>query len=285
MDEPVTAVIGRRFSCRRYGERPIEADKQRLLTDFLAARGAGPFGTPVRLALAAASDEDRQALKGLGTYGFIRGATGFIIGAVGRGPRDMEDFGYAMEEAVLYATALGLGTCWLGGSFTKSSFAKKIAAGREETVPAVTAVGYAADGPQEWLRRSSGGLKRLPWEELFYAGAFGRPLAAEEAGRYAVPLAMVRVAPSASNKQPWRVVGADGRWHFYLQRTRGYGKGSLVYRLMGLADLQRVDMGIALCHFAQTAGELGLDGCWVQEEPGIARPDGDTEYIVSWASE
>ncbi len=285
MDEQVTAVIGRRFSCRRYGERPIEADKRRSLEDFLAARTAGPFGTPVRLALAAATEEDRRALKGLGTYGFIRGATGFIIGAVRRGPRDMEDFGYVMEEAVLCATALGLGTCWLGGSFTKSSFAARIAAGKEEAVPAVTAVGYGADGPQEWLRRTSGGRRRLPWEELFFAGGFGRPLAAEDAGRYAVPLAMVRLAPSASNKQPWRVVEAGGRWHFYLRRTKGYGKGSLVYRLLGLADLQRVDMGIALCHFALTAGELGLAGRWVREEPGIALPDGETEYIASWAAE
>jgi nitroreductase len=285
MDEPMTAVIGRRFSCRRYGERPIEADKRLLLADFLAVRPEGPFGTPVRLALAAATEEDRQALKGLGTYGFIRGATGFIIGAVRRGPRDMEDFGYVMEEAILYATALDLGTCWLGGSFTRSSFATKIAAGREETVPAVTAVGYRADGPEEWLRRTSGGRSRLPWEELFFAGGFGRPLTADEAGRYAVPLAMVRLAPSASNKQPWRVVAAGGRWHFYLLRTKGYGKGSLVYRLLGLADLQRVDLGIALCHFALTARELGLGGRWVREEPGIAPADGEAEYIASWVAE
>ena len=38
----------------------------------------------------------------------------------------MEDFGYLMERVILYATALGLGTCWLGGTLTKSSFAEKI---------------------------------------------------------------------------------------------------------------------------------------------------------------
>ena len=39
-------------------------------------------------------------------------------------------------------------------------------------------------------------------------------------------LEMVRRGPSASNKQPWRVVRAGERWHLYLQRTRGYGRAT-----------------------------------------------------------
>lgn len=191
-----------------------------------------------------------------------------------------------MEQAVLFATDLGLGTCWLGGTFTKSGFAGKIAATKEETVPAVIAVGYglAADGAGDGVRGLAGGHRRLPAEQLFFEREFGRPLAPERSGGYAEPLEMVRLAPSASNKQPWRII-RDGRfWHFYLRRTKGYGKGSLTFRLLGLADLQRVDMGIAMCHFELTARELGLAGRWVADEPAIARPAGESvEYIVSWA--
>ena len=70
-------------------------------------------------------------------------------------------------------------------------------------------------------------------------------------------------------------------WHFFLQRTPGYGD-SLTFKLLRLADIQRVDMGIAMCHFALTARELGLSGHWLVEDPAIARPDELTEYSVSW---
>jgi hypothetical protein len=46
------------------------------------------------------------------------------------------------------------------------------------------------------------------------------------------------------------------------------------------ADLQRIDMGIAMCHFALSAAELGLTGGW-QSTPMLA-PASGTEYILSW---
>ncbi len=284
MDESITEVIRKRFSCRTYLDQPIREDKQRKLTEFLAASLTGPLGTRARFALVAATEYDRQALKGLGTYGFIRGATGFIVGAVEQGPRNLEDFGYLMEQAILFATGIGLGTCWLGGSFTKSSFAKKISAAREEVVPAVTAIGHIADGvlAGDRIRRRVGAGGRYSMEQLFFDQDFGCPIAAAAAGDYAEPLEMVRWAPSASNKQPWRIVRNKDKWHFYLERTKGYGKGSLIFRLLRLADLQRVDMGIAMCHFELAARELGLSGRWTVEEPAVEGLGVNTEYTVSW---
>ena len=70
---------------------------------------------------------------------------------------------------------------------------------------------------------------------------------------------------------------------FYLQRTPGYGKDSLIGKILGVADVQRVDMGIALCHFELTMRELGLPGGWIIREPALAKPDRHTEYVASWA--
>ena len=67
---------------------------------------------------------------------------------------------------------------------------------------------------------------RLAWERLFFDQAFGTPLTREAAGEYATPLEMVRLGPSASNKQPWRIVREGGAWHFYVQRNRYYPPGS-----------------------------------------------------------
>ena len=92
---------------------------------------------------------------------------------------------------------------------------------------------------------------------------------------------MVRLAPSASNKQPWRIVKDGDLFHFFLQRTPGY-RESMLKKVLGIFDLQRVDMGIALCHFDLTMKELGVQGDWVVKEPTIKKPDEITEYTASW---
>jgi nitroreductase len=281
--KPVSDVIKERFSCRTYRDAPLAEEVRRALETFLAGIERGPFGAPTRFQLVAATEEDRHALRGLGTYGFIRGATGFVLGAVGQGHRNLEDFGYCLEDVILYATALGLGTCWLGGTFRKSNFAAFLDLREEEVMPSVVSVGYIADRPglvDRLIRGGAGAHRRLAWDQLFFEGQFGAPLTPERAGAYAKALEMVRLGPSASNKQPWRVVKGDGAWHFYLQRTPGYLQGMDGWFV--LADLQRVDLGIALCHFEQTAREAGLVGRWAVEEPSVQKPAEPVEYTASW---
>jgi hypothetical protein len=283
--QPVTDVIAARHSSRAYLTEPIAAGERRRLADFLATLDCGPLGTPARFELIAAAEQEPDALLGLGTYGAVKRAAGFIVGAVREGQKNLEDCGCLMERAVLMATDLGLGTCWLGG-FSKGNFAKKIAVQAGEIVPAVAAVGYSA-GPAARIRPA--GDNRLPWEQLFFQQRFGSPLARETAGAHAAALDAVRLGPSASNKQPWRIIQDGSAWHFYLQRTRGY-RERLVARLLGVADLQRLDMGIAMCHFELTATELGQRGLandrrtgrWVVSDPAVAVPDALAEYVVSW---
>jgi nitroreductase len=283
-DNSIIEIIQGRFSCRRYIERAIDGKRRQQLHDYMISLGDAPFGTPVRFAIVAATEQDRSALRWLGTYGFIHGASGFIVGAVKRAPNDLEDYGYMMERLILFATSLELGTCWLGGTFTKSSFSRKIEPQDDEWMPAVASIGYMADPEQSrltLLRRTIGSDHRIPLERLFFNQRFGFPLTRQEAGMYATPLEMVRLGPSASNKQPWRIVKEGNAFHFYLQRTRGY-RESLVFRLLNLADLQRIDLGIAMCHFELSAKELDLPGAWSIQQTGIIRSNPLTEYTVSW---
>ncbi len=284
MRKRIAELIGERRSCRSYLDRPIDDEIQGVLSDFLATSTVGPFGTTLRFRLVAATAENRSALRGLGTYGFIDGPTGFIVGAMSPGTRDFEDYGYVLEHAVLLATDLGLGSCWLGGTFTKSSFARAVGVSGEETVPAVIATGYAAanDGVRELTRFGAGSKHRLPPDQLFFDKRFGVSLWLEGTGAFGALLEGVRWAPSASNRQPWRIVRAGDRWHFYLQRTPRYGKGSLKFTLLGLADLQRVDMGIAMCHWELAARERGLTGAWALDDPGLPPPTEQTEYVMTW---
>jgi hypothetical protein len=279
--KPITEVITQRFSCRTYLEQPIAEEKRQKLAAHAASLSIGPLGTAARLQLIAASEEDRAVLRGLGTYGIIRGATGFLVGAVPDGPKNLEDYGYLLEDLILFATDLGLGTCWLGGTFNRSTFAARMELRPGELMPAVAAVGYVSDKRgfvDRMMRRGAGSSSRLPWEEIFFAGRFGVALTRKQSGAYTVPLEMLRLAPSASNKQPWRVIQDGAAWHFYLQRTPGYRQTHLVQ----IPDLQRTDMGIALSHFELTAREVGLEGHWALQEPPLEKPNPLTEYSVTW---
>jgi hypothetical protein len=286
-DAPVIETIRRRFSCRSFAERPIVAARQRDLQAFIDSLPPGPFGSRPRFGLVAATVADRASLRGLGTYGFIRAAAGFIIGAIRPGEKFLEDYGYLMEAVILQATRLELGTCWLGGTFTKSSFAAQIGLAAGESIPAVTAIGeflYPGQGRRGLVSLVTEASRRLPWERLFFEARSGTPLERASAGSYAMPLSMLRLAPSASNKQPWRVFRDGPRWHFYLQRTPGYRQDPLK-TLLGLCDLQRVDLGIALCHFELTAREMKLAGHWEVAEPTLSPSAEQSEYIASWVGE
>lgn len=284
--KPVSEIIRQRSSCRTYLEQPIEPGLQQKLSDFAAALGPGPLGGTARFRLIAADPGDGNTLRKLGTYGFIKGATAYLVGATQDGEEKLEDFGFLMQKLVLFATDLGLGTCWLGGTFTKSSFAQRIDAQQDELIPAVTPLGYCAPTRRpvdRLIRNRAGSDRRLPVERLFFVEQFGLPLSLSSAGDYAFPLEMVRLAPSASNRQPWRIIQQAQNWHFYLQRTPGY-RDSMLNRIFTQADLQRVDMGIAMCHFELTARELGLAGEWLQEDPGVDLPDEFTSYSCTWQS-
>ena len=114
---------------------------------------------------------------------------------------------------------------------------------------------------------------RLPFETLFYSGSFDTPLTPERAGTLFDALEAVRLAPSAVNKQPWRVVVCGDTVHFYEKRSKGYSDGGW--------DIQKIDLGIALAHFELAAKESGLSPVLTIADPGIAAAP-DTEYIASF---
>jgi hypothetical protein len=272
-------VIRRRASCRSFDGRPLDNNMKERLRAFFRQNTLGPFGNALRFELIDLTEAERAELKSLGTYGVIKGASLFIAGAVAKGPRAMEDFGYGMEKNILFATTLGLGTCWLGGTLNRAGFARKIGLAAEELMPAISPVAYPAgkrsltDRAFRFMAKSD---RRKPWADLFFDRIPGNPLSKENAGALEAALEAVRIGPSASNRQPWRIICEGQSCHVFLARTPGYDK------LLGEIRLQEVDMGIALCHFELASAELGIAGSWQQAKPGLDA--GTWEYVVSWAT-
>ncbi|MFZ5989634.1 MAG: nitroreductase family protein [Bacillota bacterium] len=277
--ENIIETIKKRYSVRTYEVQPVESEKLKKLDDFLAANTQGPFGNKVRFNLVDIPEDAVNELKKLISYGNVKGARIFIAGSVVKGKNAMEDFGYCMEKNILMATSLNLGTVWLGGSLNRSTFASKIGASDEEVIPAITPLGYPADKRSmvdRLIRTLSGGKNRKEFGEVFYRENISTPLDKAACGNYSDVLETVRLAPSASNKQPWRIIKEKDKnnFHFYLNENRSY---NAIFKDI---KIQNIDMGIAMCHFELTARQLGLEGSWHVDKPDLA--SGDLIYIVSW---
>jgi hypothetical protein len=273
-------TIQKRTSCRAYKLDHLTESDQQKLQDFLAKNVETPFGNRVRFELIDLGEKEHDEIKTLGTYGFIKGAKTFIVGAVSEGNFALEDFGYCMEKNILAATYLGLGTCWLGGTFNRSASASRINKRENEVIPAITPVGYPRDKKSimdSTIRFFAKSSSRKGWEELFFDGDTSSCLTRKAAGKYELPLDCVRVGPSASNKQPWRIIKEKDMevCHFYLSRTPGYAEKYPV-------SLQDIDMGIAMCHFEVAIRQLNQRGHWKILQAPQQR---FLEYIMSWVGE
>jgi hypothetical protein len=273
----ITDLISRRRSWRSYGEQSLEAEKRELLSNFYSNLETPFWGNKARFNLVDVGSPGKGRMPG--TYGMVKGAGTFLVGAIERGQRDMEDFGYLFEQIILFATELDLVTCWIGLTIARGPLADKIHLTPQETIPCVTPLGYPAKHRSiidAVTHTTLGSSNRKPWKDIFFNGGWETPLDKQTAGDYELPLEMLRLAPSATNKQPWRIVKDKNIYHFFLQRTVGYDK------MPKTADLQRVDMGIAMCHFEMTAKEQKLSGGWIETDQWPVSLPKKCEYIVSW---
>jgi hypothetical protein len=278
-------TIKMRHSCRTYESKAIDQEKRSAMEAFLTANTSGPFGSRIRFILSDLEQIKVGEGKVPGTYGVIQGAPYFIIGTVNKTKMAMEDFGFAMEKNILYATRLDLGTCWLGGTFQRTGFARPIGLRGDELLPAITPLGYRKQKisfTDRMFRYMASSDKRKPWEQLFFINNLATPLIGSKAGSYSEVFECLRIGPSASNRQPWRIIIDEDfqKIHFFLKRTPGYGN------LIGGISLQNIDMGIAMCHFELSAREIGLRGQWVRKtSTGSKGVPGGIEYIATWIGE
>ncbi|MBU3110098.1 nitroreductase family protein [Clostridium lacusfryxellense] len=278
IDFSIEDVVKKRYSVRNYVEREIEPVKRKAIESFIDSLD-NPFGNKVNFHYL--DDNDIKNKEKLGTYGVIKGAKQYIGTTIKLEPMALEALGYELEAVILYLEHLGLGTCWLGGTFDRAGFADAMKIKEGELFPIITPYGYAAANKHEKeieMRTMIQADKRKDWDQLFYKNDFKSPLSSEEAGSLAFPLEMVRLAPSASNKQPWRILLKDGDFHFYEYKEPGYSD-RFPY------DIQRVDMGIAAAHFDFSLKEKNIKGHFnTTSKPNLELPE-NMEYVFSWIRE
>ena len=89
----------------------------------------------------------------------------------------------------------------------------------------------------------------------------------------------MRIAPSASNKQPWRLV-LDRRkkalLHLVMHEDERYNN------MLGEVKLQELDMGIAMRHVEVAARAFGIRGSWKRLDPDPIGLEEPWKYIATF---
>jgi len=138
-----------------------------------------------------------------------------------------ENIGFIGQQIDLFLAENGIGTCWLG-------LAKQIDSGNAG-LPHVICMAFGK--PAEPLYRDITAFKRKPLKTIS-EGNDGRIEAA-------------RLAPSGMNRQNWFFIGADGKIHCYRKKPDP---------ISGLFfdKLERIDIGIAICHIAMESKDFSF---------------------------
>lgn len=211
-----------------------------------------------------------QEMERVSTYGVVKKAPSYLVTVCNNNQETMIDCGYVFEKLILYLESIGISTCWLGGTFKRNQL--KVPVGEGEIIPIISPVGYAATKrtfSDKIVRQIAKSNQRKDFDELFFYKSFKKSVKEEELRKV---LEYVRVGPSASNKQPWRIVIDESDLaNLYIERTPNYGYGKMPY------DIQMVDMGIAISHYEIAKGPLEF----IKKQPEIAMLSEFSEYIIS----
>lgn len=166
-------------------------------------------------------------------YGMFSGVQSYfaIVGKVSD-PQVKEKAGYYGELLVLESTKLGLGTCWVAGTFNRSHCPAVI--NSDETLLCLITVGNVAEKK---------GFKENAIYKLSHRGS--KPVEEMYSSDTQVPdwflegMKAVQKAPSAINKQPV----------FFK-----YHSDNITAEIKNTANHEPIDLGIAKLHFELAAG-------------------------------
>ncbi len=260
----ITEIIQLRKSVRNYNETPVPESILKQIQQAIDS-AESPFGGDVTMRLKSFNPEGDFKP---GTYGVVRGASEFLLLAAGESDASALSAGFKMEQVVLRATELGLGTCWIAGTFSSISFNKGERWPAAEKLRIISPIGYPANNETllgKFSRLLAGSKKRKQINELFFTGSLDIGMA--DGDTFSKSLDMMRFAPSSLNSQPWRAITySQDTVHFYIAKT-GY--------------LHLVDCGIGLCHFYLTEKFYGGAGHFETLPNPMAGKPGWT-YVTSY---
>eukprot|EP00770_Monocercomonoides_exilis_P005290 MONOS_5264.1-p1 / transcript=MONOS_5264.1 / gene=MONOS_5264 / organism=Monocercomonoides_exilis_PA203 / gene_product=nitroreductase / transcript_product=nitroreductase / location=Mono_scaffold00151:65512-66761(+) / protein_length=262 / sequence_SO=supercontig / SO=protein_coding / is_pseudo=false len=248
-----------------------------------------------------------EAVNGqLGTYGMISGARYFLCTVINEKTNDL-DHGIIFQRIILYCTQLGLGTCWMGGTFSAKTFEPLLNLKKGEKLYMVSPVGHVKDEvtmTSRLVSAISGSSLRKPFDVFFTKGLDknAQDSSFSEAERKSSFIGQcldaARWAPSALNAQPMRcfVTSKSSLLPSASSASSSDRKDAVeepyAVHFFGVGGKRTAnDVGIAMLNFDKVAREVfHKEGEWIIcgkmehadiEEP---RPIGSTGKLVYFAT-
>ncbi|HBC21255.1 MAG TPA: hypothetical protein DC009_04030 [Porphyromonadaceae bacterium] len=227
-----------RHSVRSYTDEPLSGSEANALRAAISEINSYLPGTRFQLV----TGDDTPFRGRFGSYGIFRNVRNYIAAVMDTAVVNaLETAGYAGQKVVMAATVHGLGTCFIGGTFSVQNLPIQTRAGEKPVF--IIAVGHSSDANGKRLGdkliRSFSHRRKMTAVDFFDTAKSG--MSFEEATKVCPQLAAgleaIACAPSAMNKRPVRIrVDADGTYHAFVPNMSGFTP---------------VDLGIAKFNFEQ----------------------------------
>lgn len=207
-------AMRQRHTVRKFTSEPLSPELISQLNDRVRANNES-LGLAISLKVG-----DESALPGALKLFFAKGVRSYFVLAGSDRPGLDEDLGYASADLMLFAQTLGLSTWWIGGTFSRKSV--------ERAVPGKKVIGIVAVG--FGVTSGVAHKSKTAAEVSSYEGPAPQ--------WFADGVQAALLAPTALNKQCFRIVGESGK--VSISENSGTFSGA--------------DIGIVKYHFELGAG-------------------------------
>lgn len=233
-------AIDVRTSRRTYLEQRIDWNKVKQIEE-LVSRCNAESGLHIQFI-----ENGKELFQGFkSSYGMFHGVQSYFAMVGGKTiPHLREAIGYYGELIVLECTEMGLGTCWIAGTYDKEECGKQIHLGDNEELTSIVTVGCVKQDKtlkEKAISIATHSGKRKKFEELITPPS-GLP------DWVVKGVEAVMKAPSAVNKQPVSFT---------------YENGTVKASVENKESHQGIDLGIARAHFELGARGAGSQGKWI----------------------
>lgn len=236
-------TIFKRKAVRKYDLKPLNDNTLSTITDYVKSLKPLYDGIKTEMRIVG-QDEVKLLVSGKAPHYLLlysENKEGYLTNA-----------GYMLQQVDLFLSSKGIGSCYVG-------MGKPAKASAELEYVIMLAFG----NPTEPVHRAdSSEFKRKSLLQI--TNVVGNDKLLETA----------RLAPSATNSQPWFFTGSNGIIHAYCV------KPNMIKALL-YGKMNKIDMGIALCHIAVAAAHEGKEIAFVHDEKALANHPKGYYYVVT----
>ena len=209
--ENIEKIIRERHSVRSYLDREIEKEKQKAINELINKINKGQ-NLNIQLILNDKEVFDKFILH----YGRLKNCKNYIA-LIGKKEKSLDEkVGYYGEQIVLKAQEIGLNTCWVAGTYKKSSV--KATINKDEKLVCIIAIGY---GETQGNQRKSKNIEDVSISKNY-------------PDWYKKGVEFALLAPTAINEQKFKFE--------YIDEEN-------VKAMPGMGPMTKIDLGIVKYHF------------------------------------